>query len=309
MMHAPIVLFVYNRPKHTQDCLLSLAAAHDATLSPLIIFSDAPKNESQCSTVDAVRAICRSASGFASVELIEREENQGLAKNIIEGVSAVIQKHGRVIVLEDDLCVSPLFIRYMNEALDFYESSRAFSIAGYSPQIELPDDYPYTTYAMMRNCSWSWATWLDRWQKINWLTTDFDSFIRDKQRILTFNQAGNDLSPMLLRQVTGEINSWSIRFCYNAFRLAMPTIYPTRSFVTNNGVDGSGTHMKASSKYQTVTADSLDPSSFTPSLEIQKDIQSHFASFYNTSFVRRVINTVKRWKYISNKTNFARKGK
>ena len=43
---APVILFVYNRPIHTQKTLEALAANRLATSTDLIIFSDGNKGES-----------------------------------------------------------------------------------------------------------------------------------------------------------------------------------------------------------------------------------------------------------------------
>ena len=122
-MLAPILLFVYNRPGHTRRLLDSLLANAEAAQSPLDIYSDAPRDDSQRQAVGEVRSLVRqvvSSGRFATASLVERTENYGLARNVIDGVSHVVGQHGRVIVLEDDLVLSPYFLRFMNDALDAY---------------------------------------------------------------------------------------------------------------------------------------------------------------------------------------------
>ena len=59
--------------------------------------------------------------------------NKGLAKSIIDGVSNMLNRYSRVIVLEDDLRTTPNFLDFMNQSLDFYENNRAIqSVSGYS---------------------------------------------------------------------------------------------------------------------------------------------------------------------------------
>jgi len=43
-----------------------------------------------------------------------------LAKNITRAVTEVVEKHGKVIVLEDDIVTSNNFVKFMNDALDYY---------------------------------------------------------------------------------------------------------------------------------------------------------------------------------------------
>lgn len=131
-MKSPIVLFAYNRINHIQQVIKALLRNEYASDSDLIIYSDASKNDNTVQEVQCVRQYLSTVSGFKSVKVIERLENFGLAKNIIDGVTSVINQYGKVIVLEDDLVVSPYFLKYMNEALDFYEKEeQVISIHGY----------------------------------------------------------------------------------------------------------------------------------------------------------------------------------
>ncbi len=294
---APIVLFVFNRPQHTQRTLAALAQSKGAELVTLCIFSDAPRSPKDNEAVAEVRKICRQAKGFAQVKIVERQENFGLARNIIEGVTEIFNHSDEVVVLEDDLITSPHFIHYINDALTFYKDKKVFSVAGYSPNIALPSDYNRSTYFIPRNCSWGWATWKDRWQRVDWQVSDFEAFIRSRERRESFNIAGNDLTPMLLKQRLGQINSWSIRFCYAAFAIGWPTVYPVHSQVRNGGIDGSGTHMKKTTKYDTVISSFTDSSLFAEVVEIDDKILRAFRKFYNTSPLRQVINWLKIWRY------------
>ncbi len=42
----------------------------------------------------------------------------------MNGVSEIINKYGKVIVLEDDLITTPDFLAYMNEGLNYYDAFR-----------------------------------------------------------------------------------------------------------------------------------------------------------------------------------------
>lgn len=297
-MPAPIALFAYNRPEHTGACLKSLACAEMADKTELFVFSDGARQGSE-EQVARVRAICREAQGFASVQVVERETNMGLAANIIDGVGRVMRARGKAIVVEDDLTVSAFFLRYMNAALDFYAGRGVFSISGYSPDMEMPRDYAASTYIMHRNCSWGWATWKSEWDKVDWGVGSFDKFIRDGRRRRSFNECGDDLSPMLLRWKTGEIDSWSIRFCYAAFVAGKPTVYPRKSLVRNGGADGSGTNLRPTRRYSTPLAANVGLQNFATGVAPDQRIVAQFRKFYDTSAIRRAINTLKRWRYLA----------
>lgn len=297
-MYTPIIIFAYNRPKHLQRLIDSLLQNPECSHTDLYIFADGARKEND-PDVKAVASVVNNITGFASITPIFRAQNIGLAANIIDGVSNVINKYSRVVVLEDDLVVSPYLMRYMNLALEHYKDTNVFSIAGYTPSITLPPDYKYNTYTMMRNCSWGWATWHDRWNTVDWNVEKFDTFFADNNAVEKFNIAGNDLSTMLLKQHQGKINSWSIRFCFASFLLQKPTIYPIQSLVTNGGTDGSGTNVGVTSRYNTnMMLNDIDNWQFCSDNEINPQIVKSFSKTYNTSHLRKIINFAKRffWK-------------
>jgi len=135
---APIVLFVYNRPEHTRRTVKALQKNKLAIESELIIYSDAHTNISVKEGTDEVRGYIKNIDGFKKVTIIERDKNWGLAASIIDGVTKIINKYGRVIVLEDDLVTSPYFLNFMNNALVFYENEdKVWHISGWNYPIDI----------------------------------------------------------------------------------------------------------------------------------------------------------------------------
>lgn len=253
MTLAPLILFVYNRPTHTRLTVEALLKNNLAPETDLYVYSDAAKNNSSNEKVEEVRAFIHQISGFKSITIIERQENMGLANSIISGVTEVIQKYKRVIVLEDDLLTSTDFLEYMNEALNVYEARPAiWSISGYQYPFGIPGNYPHDVYLSKRPHSWGWATWEDRWSKSNWNVLPDDPVFKNNTLKKAFNEGGEDLTRMLWSQVNGEIDSWYVRWAYSQFQNNCYSVFPVQSKVKNIGVDGSGTHFKhANNKYQT----------------------------------------------------------
>jgi len=246
MKAAPIVLFVYNRFTHTCRTVEALRKNDLAAESDLFIFSDAWKTPETEQSVRDVREYIRKIAGFKSVRVVERDRNWGLANSIIDGVTVVLNQYGRIIVLEDDLVTSPYFLEYMNAALDHYENDpKAFSIGAYNFPVKtmpIPSHYPWDTYASFRCCSWGWATWGDRWKRIDWGMADYNTFARDRTAQELFNRGGPDMSGMLKMQYEGRIDSWAIRFCYAHHANRMHCIYPVKTLVMNIGLDNTGMH-------------------------------------------------------------------
>ncbi|MEH7250372.1 sugar transferase [Neobacillus niacini] len=283
-IYAPIILFVYNRPKHTFKTIEVLKKNILACDSDLIIFSDYAKKDSDLINVNKVRDIINNIDGFKSITIIEQKENQGLAKSIINGVTEVIDKYNKVIVLEDDLITSKYFLSYMNEALDLYErESRIWSISGYGPKIKIPSGYSDDIYLSPRGCSWGWATWKDRWKTINWEINDFDELKNNIQKKKAFNNGGNDMFFMLEDQINGWIDSWAIRWGYNQFKQSKYTVYPItgKSLVSNIGLDFSGTHSSSSDKYNVeINRGNIQ---LKKDIEVNHETLNEFKKFYDLS--------------------------
>ena len=239
--NAPICLFVYNRPFHTEQTIKHLRENHLASDSELIVFSDGPKDKKGAVKVKEVRSIVHSITGFKKTHVIERESNYGLSKSIIEGVTQVINEYGRVIVVEDDLITSPYFLEYMNQGLRLYSDDQTVaSIHGYVYPVAT--ELPETFFIKGADC-WGWATWKRAWDHFE---PDGRKLLKKlKENNLTREFNFNNSYPytrMLKNQIKGKNNSWAIRWYASAFLQNMLTLYPYPSLVKNIGFDNSGTH-------------------------------------------------------------------
>ena len=232
-MNAPVVLFVYNRLDHTMNVIDSLAKNFLAKETNLYVFSDAAKTENGLEKVNAVREYIRRTDwkgNFSNVTIIEAEQNKGLAKSIIGGVTRILEKYGKVIVVEDDLILSPYFLQYMNGALDYYkDAEEVWSISGYSFPMRSLQRYPHDVFYSYRGCSWGWATWADRWNLMDWEVSNYDQFSKDEEWQKRFNRGGGDLSNMLRLQMEGQIDSWAVCWCFEQSNREMYTVYPKYS--------------------------------------------------------------------------------
>ena len=238
---APIVVFTYNRPEHTQLTLDALLINSLANESDIIIYSDSARTANHNKAVDEVRSYLSELTGFRSIKVIHRDNNFGLAESIIQGVTEVLQQSEKVIVLEDDMVVSPYFLEYMNEALEqFVDDDRVISVHGYVYPIDV--ELPEAFFLPGADC-WGWATWRRGWALFN---SDgqylLDELVR-RHLIQEFDYNGAyPFLSMLKDQITGANDSWAIRWHASAFLAGKLTLYPGRSLVHNIGTDSSGTH-------------------------------------------------------------------
>ena len=293
--YAPILLFVYNRPEHLKQLIASLQANAEAAQSMLFIYTDAARNKADEEQVNKVREVIRHIDGFASIEVVERATNWGLARNIIGGVTEQIRRYGRVIVLEDDLVVAPYFLRFMNDALEAYKDEPQvghIQACDFTQDASLPD-----TFLIKFTGSWGWATWERAWQHFN---PDGQALLDElESRRLTrrFDFNGNyRFTRMLRRQVQGKNNSWAIRWNASLFLKDILSLNVGRSLVQNNGFDGSGTHCGGGNLYGSqLWMQPLPVQKITPICE-NEAARAAFARYYHRTngFWAKAIRRIKR---------------
>jgi sulfatase maturation enzyme AslB (radical SAM superfamily) len=289
--HAPIVLFVYNRPWHTQQTIEALQKNELAKESELFIYSDEAKNDEDKKSVNEVREYICNIDGFKNVNVIKQSTNQGLANSIIKGVTEIVNKYGKIIVLEDDLVTSPYFLKFMNEALKRYkDEKKVWHISGWNYPIDT-DELSDTFFWRYMNC-WGWATWSDRWQHYE---KNIDKTIKafSKDDVERFNLDGTvDFWNQVLMNKKGKINTWAIFWATTIFQHNGLCLNPSKTFVINIGQDGSGLHSSDYDIYKSALSmnNNIKFSSdiIENNLALQR-IQAFFKSHKKT-FLSRVIN-------------------
>lgn len=284
MITAPIALFVYNRPKHTRQTVEALQKNELAGESELFIYSDAPKKPEAVATVREVRDYIRTITGFRSINIIERDRNWGLANSIIDGITNLCNKYGRVIVLEDDLVTSSYFLRYMNDALDMYEhDEKVMHISGCKyPIKEFGGD---NTFFFRVPLCWGWATWQLAWQHFSKDISVIDKF--DRQMISDFSFDGNyHYWKQLQLNKSGKLNTWFVFWYATLFLRGGLALFPQTALVRNVGMDGSGVHCGKSDEFNVELCAEPIRLTIMPAVENQEAVQLHkmyFRGAYRSS--------------------------
>lgn len=292
---APILLFVYNRLTHTQRCVEALSRNPLASESELFIYSDAPKSIDQRQAVQEVRNYIHTLQGFKHITITERNENWGLARNIIDGVSAQVNKYGRVIVLEDDLVVAPHFLKFMNDALETYKDEPKvghIQACDFTQDPSLPE-----TFLIKWTGSWGWATWDRAWKHFNPNGKALLQELEARKLAYTFDFDGKyGYTRMLRRQIEGKNNSWAIRWNASLFLKDILSLNVGRSLVQNEGFDGSGTNCGGGGLYaSTLYMEKLPVIPISPIEENQEARQAYVRYYARTnSFWAKAIRRIKR---------------
>lgn len=294
-MLAPILLFVYDRPAHAKQLIESLLKNSLAAQSQLVIYSDAAKDEHDKPMVEETRTYLRTIKGFATISIIERDQNNGLAKNIIDGVTTQINRYGRVIVLEDDLIVAPYFLQFMNDALEMYKDEPKvghIQACDFTKDTSLPD-----TFLIKWTGSWGWATWKRAWKLFNPNGSELLQQLESKELTNEFDFDGNyPFTRMLRRQVTGINHSWAIRWNASLFLSGVLSLNVGKSLVRNTGFDGSGTNCGGGGLYDSTMW--LEPLPVVKIEPIAENIKARkaYGRYYHrvNNFMAKAIRRIKR---------------
>ena len=280
---APIALFAFNRPTHLEETLTALAMCPQARESDLTIFCDGPRSDQDTLLVQRARNVARTwadSGAFGRVTIVEQPTNLGLAQSVIKGVTKILSESDSIIVLEDDLIVSPDFLEYMNDALSLYRDEQAvISIHGFTINVDSP--LPPTFFLRGADC-WGWATWRRGWELFESNAHLLLDRLDASGEVDDFDFGGAyPYRDMLERQARGIVDSWAVRWYASAFLAGKLTLYPGRSLVRNIGQEGSGTHSQTRSSHE-VAASSFDfplgPISMEESTEARQAFSEALAS-------------------------------
>jgi hypothetical protein len=254
MALAPIILFVYNRPDMVEQTLNGLANNGLASQSELFIFSDGPKvnaDPDQIQKINSVRRLIRSRKWCNNVVIVERETNIGLAQSVMDGVTEVLDKYDRVIVVEDDVELSPYFLDYMNDALEAYKDDERILTVGSWNYFAPLDAFESDHFLFRYPDSIAWATYKRSWMLFE---KDAKEALQKLQRMKKMSAFNGDNSAryfeeMLRMQIAGQINSWAIRWTATAIIHDKLTVLPRMTMSKHLGFGAEATHEKTDIDY------------------------------------------------------------
>jgi hypothetical protein len=254
----PVALFAYNRPDHTKRALEALSRCRRIEDCDFFFFSDGPKNEAAQANVEKTKIVLRTWAPKLKAEVIERTQNLGLARSIHAGVTDLAQRYGRVVVVEDDLVVSPEFLHFMISSLDRYADEDAVLQVGGLP-LSPPERAEFDAFMLPVTTTWGWGTWQRAWAHFSWQPEELEAAQQDSdwRRLFDINGAGSFYS-MLEDRLAGKNDSWGILWWYAVSRRRGLVVYPAVNLVWNGGFDGSGVHSGVDDFLRQGNADALN---------------------------------------------------
>lgn len=233
-----IVVVTFNRPNALARILKTISAArYDGMVDvPLVISVD----KSEHTDVLAVAKAFEWSHG--SKRIIEHHENLGLKKHVIS-CGDLTEEYEAIILLEDDLLVSPEYYQYAVQALNFYDdqpevsgiSLYSYDFNEYAESRFTPLEDGFDNYFIQTACSWGQA----------WTASQWNAFKAWYKNCLSFEEGSDRLPQKLLEWSERSWKKFFIKYmiCTNKY-----FVYPRVSLSTNSGE--SGTNHRGSLNYQ-----------------------------------------------------------
>ncbi len=268
MKRTPIIFFCFNRPKETKAALEQISNFRDGR--DLFIFCDGPRNIEEKKKVKEVELI---AKQYNPTFLATTMLNKGLKNSVISGVNHVFSLgYEQVAVIEDDIIIGRNFLNFCDQALEEYrDQQQIFSVTGFNfPGISKCGGI----FTHRRFCSWGWAIWKDRWEKINFdAAQPFDNFLKDKKSLAEVSENFHEFLKFVRN---GKIDSWATFAMFECVKKKLKNIYPCQPLVKNIGFVG-GTHFKKSDPISKIyNKVDFDPEALIPAIIIEEGLEKKF---------------------------------
>ena len=226
LIYPAIVVAAYNRPNALQRLLGSIARADYTGYSniPLVISIDGGGNPECCQIAEAF------AWKYGEKRIIAHDFNMGLKKHILS-CGDLTEQYGAVIMLEEDVYVSPYFYDYSVQTTSYYQFEP--KVAGVSLFFLKNNELTGTPFIPLKNgydvffaqvpSSWG-QTWTDKqWQGFREWLEEHD------------NKPVSKLLPIDVRKVWPSESSWKKFFFSYMVENDLYFVMPYVAYATNMG--------------------------------------------------------------------------
>ncbi|MBL4708057.1 MAG: hypothetical protein JKY48_06420 [Flavobacteriales bacterium] len=232
----PILVVAYNRPNSLLRLLKSLSQAiFESDSIELIISID----KSDTIVTETVAQNFHWPHG--TKEIIASSDHLGLKNHLLK-CGSLLKKYEEIIVLEDDLIVSPYFYYYSIQACKYYKNDpNIASISLHSPRINEFTRKPFHPITngddvyFMQVPSSCGQIWFKR------IWSDFEFFLLSEKVEIK----NTDRLPLKVKNGWGE-NTWKKFFFKFSVINGLYTLFPRESYSSNTG--DPGTHFNQSTQ-------------------------------------------------------------
>lgn len=240
-----VILFGWNRPE-----LIAKRLQEMFVIAPKHLFVSIDFYDSE--TTHVFRRISdqyiREWPPGSNIKFIFHKENLGLVRNVTETIADQFLKYKNVIVIEDDVSVSRVFLDNLYLGLSHLENSREFlSVGSFSP-LKLPKGIRTGNYfrsSRYFSC-WGWATNRESWSIYD-SNIKSENFADGLKNSRTWNELSDFQKKVWIsrfeRVAMNPYHTWDIQVQYASFKYEKKHLLPLFRFSENEGFsDSRSTH-------------------------------------------------------------------
>jgi hypothetical protein len=243
----PVVIIIFNRPQYTQRVFEQIRKVKP---QKLYIISDGPREnlESDVNNVSTCREITSNVDWPCEVVKIFSDNNLGCKKRVITGLNEVFFNEDRAIILEDDCVPTEAFFQFCDWGLERYNNNRQVAVVSGSNLLDYDSSIPIDEdiragFSMYINC-WGWATWRDKWNKLDSFLSiqELNSKIKSILKSTPLSKNEKVFWTGVFRHSINTRTIWDFYLQYVFFKESFVSVYPRYNLVENIGFGSDSTH-------------------------------------------------------------------
>ena len=238
MRFAPIAITVYDRLDCFKRCIAHLKKNLYANKSSIFVYSDGALKTKDNVKVNEIRDYVKKIRGFKSVKLIAHNKNFGSFQNSRIALKEMSNNFVSFIILEDDIITSPKFLKFVNEALIFYNNSqKVLSVSGYNIPFFKNESELYKSHFFN---GWGVGFWSKKLllQELDNVKKPYLDMLKNglKSKVKKIHPK----LPVLLKKIDNGKDLTDIHLTYLMIKNNWYQIRPIKSLTKNVGFDGRG---------------------------------------------------------------------
>ena len=245
--NTPILLLLFNRPKHTAAVISRLRAVKPGKV---FIHCDGPRENvaGEAEKVAAVQAEAAKIDWPCTVEKLFRVQNTGLREGVSGALNWFFEAVEQGIILEDDCLPDPSFFPFCEAMLERYaHEEKVMHIGGSNVAERLTQTLPTSYFFSQFSFVWGWASWRRAWAKMSLDLVGYEDFVRrGKIKSLSSETMAQAYILDKFRATKArENNSWAYAWAYSVLQNDGLSVVPRINLVQNTGIgEAEATHTR-----------------------------------------------------------------
>jgi hypothetical protein len=246
----PVVLMIFNRPKHTRAVFDQIAAIRPREL---FVIADGPRPDrpddaAKCrdsrAVLDRVNWHCELHTNFS-------DSNLGCRRRVSSGLDWVFDQVERAIILEDDCVPDSSFFPFCAELLERYEDDRRIRTIWGNSFLSGMTRTNWSYYFSNFHGTCGWATWRRSWQRVDMAMRQWPQ-VRDEGWLVDIvgdRRSARFWASRFDATYEGRINSWAYPYLFSCWLDHCLGVAPNRNLVQNIGFGQEATHTRDGRRY------------------------------------------------------------